>query len=152
MGYFRMSDNIIDMYGKKLGLAGLGLFAYLSRRADKSGISFPSINKIKKDLGVGSAATIRRYTKRIENLGLIKRWLVPGKEYSNYHYQILYRPPSQNERTLPQKVTTKEYTVKENTFKEKEFIKNKRDSYKGLMLNGMDKGSSFYEKFSMNKD
>ena len=118
MGYFRMNDEMIDKYGKQLGAPCLGLYTYLSRRADKKGQSFPSIKTIMKDLGIGSYNTVNKYIKKLEKLGLLIRWKKLGKKYQHYQYQIMNRPPSKNDNKLTQKVNTKEYTNKENSIKE----------------------------------
>jgi replication initiation and membrane attachment protein DnaB len=143
MGYFKMDDNIIDKYGKKIGLSGIGLFAYLSRRANKDGISFASLDRIRCDTGTGSVNTIIKYIKKVEEVGLARKWKKKRKKYYLYHYQILTRPPSINDNSYRQKVNTKEYTMKEYHIKEKDNILKKRESYKSKF------SKELYNKFGL---
>ncbi|MGH7890496.1 MAG: helix-turn-helix domain-containing protein [Thermodesulfobacteriota bacterium] len=83
-GYFKSPDFIFDLPISPLAKL---LLVYFCRRSDKSGISFPSIERISKDTGIKSHTSIRKYIRElIENDQL--RILEKGKEGVSNRYQL----------------------------------------------------------------
>ncbi len=69
-GWFWMEDAVIDTYGRALGAIGVAIYAYLARRSDPRGVSFPSYGTIARDLNLGRR-TVIKYIHKLEELGLI---------------------------------------------------------------------------------
>lgn len=113
-GYFWAEDAIIDTFGSRLGLQGVGLLTYFKRRAAKDGSSFPAVKRIQKDLNIGSPNTVNRYIQRLVELQLLRVWKSRGK----LQFQILSLGGSISAGAPIQKVIAKEYPMKEHTKKE----------------------------------
>jgi hypothetical protein len=139
-GYFQVPDVVFDLpltANEKLVLI------YFMRRADRTGRSFPSMDRICRDCGFGSRNTAYKAINNLTNLGLIRRSPVPGRSHNYFVSKDLCRvieeakeryagrvkessptcseyehPCSNNEPPGVQNMNTKEYTVEGSTEKE----------------------------------
>ncbi len=87
-GWFWMDDDIIDRYGRILGTTGIAVYAYLARRADPNGVSFPSYSTIARDLAI-SRKTAIIYIKKLQDLGLLVVQRRNGRRRSSNIYQLV---------------------------------------------------------------
>ena len=87
-GWFWMEDAVIDTYGRALGAIGLAVYAYLARRSDPRGVSFPSYGTIARDLNLGRR-TVIKYIHRLEELGLIVVHRRNGQGRASNVYQLV---------------------------------------------------------------
>ncbi len=87
-GWFWMDDDIIDRYGRVLGTTGIAVYAYLARRADPNGVSFPSYSTIANDLAI-SRKTAIIYIKKLQDLGLLVVQHRNGRRRSSNIYQLV---------------------------------------------------------------
>jgi len=80
--YFRAPNFIFD---PRLPLAPNSrlIFCCLCRRADKHGLSFPSLGKICEDTGIRSDNTVRKALKGLYELGIVKKLSSLRKRGSN---------------------------------------------------------------------
>ena len=69
-GWFWMEDAIIDRFGPRLGAIGVAIYAYLARRANREGVSFPSYQTIARQLKL-SRRTVITYMQMLEEQQLI---------------------------------------------------------------------------------
>lgn len=113
-GYFKMNNSDVDLLGPILGPRGLGFLAYFRRRASKNGISFASLERIRKDLGVGSFNTIKKYMNLLRDNQVLKAW----KENGKWKFQVIPIGISHNENAPFQIMKLKEEPKKENPIKE----------------------------------
>ena len=87
-GWFWMEDAVIDTYGRALGAIGLAVYAYLARRSDPRGVSFPSYGTIARDLNLGRR-TVIKYIHKLEELGLIVVHRRNGQGRASNVYQLV---------------------------------------------------------------
>lgn len=87
-GWFWMEDAVIDHYGKALGAIGIAIYAYLARRADKNGVSFPSFSTIAAELALGRR-TVIKYIHKLEALGLIVVLRHKGNARASNEYRLV---------------------------------------------------------------
>ena len=87
-GWFWMEDAIIDVYGSAIGALGVAIYAYLARRADKHGVSFPSYQTIANDLAL-SRRTVITYIHKLEERGLIVTTRRNGKRRASNEYRLV---------------------------------------------------------------
>jgi len=132
-GYFKAPDFIFEL---PLSRNAKLILLYLCRRADRDGLSFPSLQRIGKDCSIKSKTTVEKAVKELVKAGLVFK--IPLKGKSNTYRlseQILsiVRPsgredqeknpeqeykPSELNSPLGQNLNSKEYPLKENSFKE----------------------------------
>lgn len=62
---------VLDAVARELGVPGLAVFTYMSRRANRDGESWPSYQTIAKDLGIGRSTAIR-YTRDLVDAGYLR--------------------------------------------------------------------------------
>jgi len=84
MGYYKTPDFIFDIL---LSPQAIAILSYFCRRADKSGRSFPSIDRICKDTGIKSPTSVRKYINKLIELDLVKKFPGGKKSGSNF-YQL----------------------------------------------------------------
>ncbi len=87
-GWFWMEDAVIDTYGRALGAIGVAIYAYLARRSDPRGVSFPSYGTIARDLNLGRR-TVIKYIHKLEELGLIVVHRRNGQGRASNVYQLV---------------------------------------------------------------
>ncbi len=87
-GWFWMEDAVIDTYGRSLGAIGVAIYAYLARRADANGVSFPSYGTIARDLNLGRR-TVINHIAQLEKLGLIIVHRRRGQGRATNVYQLV---------------------------------------------------------------
>jgi len=87
-GWFWMDDDIIDRYGRILGTTGIAVYAYLARRANPRGVSFPSYSTIAHDLAI-SRKTAISYIQKLEELGLLVVQRRTGRGRTSNIYQLV---------------------------------------------------------------
>jgi len=87
-GWFWMEDDVIDKYGRALGAIGVAIYAYLARRSDPSGVSFPSYGTIARDLNLGRR-TVINHIRKLEKLGLIIVHRRNGQRRASNVYQLV---------------------------------------------------------------
>jgi hypothetical protein len=69
--YFRIDNDIIDVYGPKIGAIGVAIYNVLARHADrKTGLCHPCIGTIAQKLKLGRT-TVKKYLRMLLNHGLI---------------------------------------------------------------------------------
>jgi len=83
-GYFKVPDFIFDI---PLSPQAKLVLVYFCRRADKSGRSFPSIDRICKDTGIKSPTSVRKYINELIENSLVTKFSGGKKGGSNY-YQL----------------------------------------------------------------
>jgi Helix-turn-helix domain len=70
--YFRLHDDIIDVYAKVIGAYGIAIYGLLSRHMNrKTGQCYPKIDTIAKTLRLGHS-TVKKYLRKMEKAGLIE--------------------------------------------------------------------------------
>jgi predicted transcriptional regulator len=119
-GVFWMYDDILDVYGAKLGVYGIAVYALLCRRANARATCWPSLNGIARDLNT-SRPTVVKALDALEAHGLIRRTTRrdPKGGHSSTLYTLLEVPPlvkeinNPSKRALPPLV--KEIDTKEDT-------------------------------------
>ncbi len=87
-GWFWMEDDVIDKYGRALGAIGVAIYAYLARRSDPRGVSFPSYGTIARDLNLGRR-TVINHIRKLEQLGLIIVHRRNGQGRASNVYQLV---------------------------------------------------------------
>ena len=155
-GYFKTPDFIFDILLSPQAIAILSCFC---RRADKSGRSFPSIDRICKDTGIKSPTSVRKHINELIELDLVTKFSGGEKSGSNYYQlspdivQIVRKnsksdpketsniddPSSTKEAELgsnsdyPQSNSDsrggQEMTTKENTYKENTYKEEEKNNY-----------------------
>lgn len=65
-------SEVIDSVARGTSALGLAVYVYIRRRADASGLCYPSYNTMASDLGV-SRSTAIRYAKALVDAGFIER-------------------------------------------------------------------------------
>ncbi len=87
-GWFWLEDDVIDTYGRALGAIGVAIYAYLARRSDPRGVSFPSYGTIAHDLNLGRR-TVINHIRKLEELGLIIVHRRNGQRRTSNIYQLV---------------------------------------------------------------
>lgn len=139
-GYFQVPDVVFDL---PLAANEKLVLIYFMRRADRTGRSFPSVERICRDCGFGSRNTAYKAINNLVKLGHIRRRPIPGRSHNYFISRELRRvienakskysgrmnessptcseyehPCSDNEQPDVQNMNTKEYTVEGSTEKE----------------------------------
>ncbi len=102
-GWFWMENTVIDVYAPCIGAAGVAVYAYLARRADRQGLCFPSYDTIARDLGL-SRRTAIAYVKLLQEHGLIMmlpRIAAGMKRSANAYRLVNLRDGRSSPRTAP---------------------------------------------------
>lgn len=68
---FRMDDEYLNGYAKLCGINATGVYISLCRHADRGQESWPSIELIQTELGLGSNNTVLKAIKALEKWGII---------------------------------------------------------------------------------
>ena len=121
-GVFWMHDDILDLYGARLGVYGVAVYALLCRRANARATCWPSLNGIARDLGVSRSKVVATLDA-VEGLGLIRRTKRRNEKdgHASTLYTILELPPlvadenkgcSQEQQPLVRTRSTKDATRK----------------------------------------
>lgn len=92
-GFGVVQNSIRKIYGKELGLAGLGLYTVLAGYAGGNQYCWPSLDTIAKDVGC-DRRTIDAHIDNLVKLGLLTITRRPGKSSL---YTLNEIPPSKNE-------------------------------------------------------
>ncbi|HSC34082.1 MAG TPA: helix-turn-helix domain-containing protein, partial [Thermodesulfobacteriota bacterium] len=87
-GYFQVPDVVFDL---PLAANEKLVLIYFMRRADRSGRSFPSVERICRDCGFGSRNTALKAINSLVSRGLIRRKPVPGRSHDYFVSKELYR-------------------------------------------------------------
>jgi len=75
-GYFKSPDCIFDL---PLSKNAKFICLYLCRRADRDGLSFPSLQRIGKDCSIKSKTTVEKAVKELVKAGLVFKIPLKGK-------------------------------------------------------------------------
>jgi len=86
-GYFQVPDLVFDL---PLAANEKLVLIYFMRRADRSGRSFPSVERICRDCGIKSGSTVRKVLKGLEREGLVRIERKPSKSNRFYVAGWLY--------------------------------------------------------------
>ena len=165
-GYFQAPDFL---FGMGLEPFELLVFFYLIRRANKSGVCFPSLGTIRKDTGIKSENTVRKAIKGLISKNLVtllsskqgcsNRYKVSPKidetikladyKYKNKKQQQKKLTPSFDDGVTPSKVVyipPHEMSTKENKKENKFFKENSENGVfeKGVLGKGVGSGNRAY--------
>lgn len=88
-GLFWLRNDLFDIFGASIGVSCVGLYAYLARRADKNGVSYPSLKRIRKDLKIGSPNTLSKYISILEQHGLLQ---ARKNDVGKYIFTVMLKP------------------------------------------------------------
>ena len=101
-GVFWMYDDIFDVYGAKLGVYGVAVYALLCRLANAQAKCWPSLNSIAKGLNISRPSVVKALDA-LEAHGLIRRTTRrdPKGGHSSTLYTLLEVPPLVNEVNNP---------------------------------------------------
>lgn len=102
-GWFWISNEILDVYGPKLGIYAFAVYAVLCRHANNSnGKCCPSIRRMAV-MTASSIATVKRSISRLQEIGLISVSREGAGPYANNIYTLLTVPSglSGNDGLLP---------------------------------------------------
>jgi hypothetical protein len=98
----RIDARLTKVYGRRLGVNGIAVYAALSAYADSKGKCFPKIRTIANDLDV-SERTVMRAIKLIAGVGLVE--VVPTYDHkggrTSNTYRLLPLPPGDTRDTPP---------------------------------------------------
>lgn len=170
-GYFKACDGFFEL---GLSVYALLILIYFCRRADKYGISFPSITRICKDCGFKSENTARKNINELIARNLIIKLKPAIKGGSNRYklseniLKIIYaskseqkyippsyyeRPPSPNEPIPHHEMRTKEEKEKEEDKKKKEEENSKKqtrdcDITSGGNITSLGEASRYYQNLT----
>lgn len=95
---FRVDDEIIDKYARKIGITALNVYLYLCRHADRNQESFPSQIYLAGKIGVSKRSIIRAInTLEKFNIINIRREWRKGTQKTNNTYILLDKNVWKNE-------------------------------------------------------
>src|SRR5262245_8015660 len=69
-GWFRVSNDVVDVHGSRLGPVAGWVYVCLARHAGTTGYAFPSYDTIAREMGMGRR-TVVRAIRTLESLGFV---------------------------------------------------------------------------------
>ena len=87
---FRVDDEIVDKYARKIGITALNVYLYLCRHADRNQESFPSQEYLSEKIGV-SVRSVQRAISTLQKFNIIsvsRNWRT-GTQRTNNTYTLL---------------------------------------------------------------
>lgn len=88
-GWFRIDDELIEVYGPEIGVHGIAVYAALCKHADKEESSHPGLRLLCEKLKIGRAKLLKTLAK-LEAVGLIS--IEPGDRNNVNVYTLLDVP------------------------------------------------------------
>jgi hypothetical protein len=88
-GWFRVDDEIIDVYGPEIGCHGIAVYSALAKHADRQEESYPGLRLLCKELKIGRKKLLETLDQ-LKVLGLID--IEPGDRKSVNVYTLLDVP------------------------------------------------------------
>jgi replication initiation and membrane attachment protein DnaB len=88
-GWFRVDDELIEVYGPEIGVHGIAVYAAICKHADSKEESKPGLRRLCAKLKIGREKLLKTLAK-LEEVGLIS--IEPGDRNSVNVYTLLDVP------------------------------------------------------------